>query len=207
MFARNEQSRFRCPSWVTLGMWVTAAAGVGTGLLLGGCATHGDVRSQLAQNANLAAYRTYGFLPKLGTDKDGYKTLTTQALERAVGREMIARGYVPAGPDIQPDLLINFNVKEKDKVEGDLGPGGAWGYGWGRHFGYGYGFGLDDYYNGVTTVTEGSLMIDLIDRVRNEAVWSGTAVGELTKKVLDNPGPHIDQAVADIFARYPIKPH
>jgi hypothetical protein len=25
--------------------------------------------------------------------------------------------------------------------------------------------------------------------------------------VLDNPGPHIDQAVADIFARYPIKPH
>jgi hypothetical protein len=24
---------------------------------------------------------------------------------------------------------------------------------------------------------------------------------------LDNPGPHIDQAVAEIFARYPIKPH
>jgi hypothetical protein len=207
MFARNVQTRFRFPAWVTLGMWVTAAAGVSTGLLLGGCATHGDVRSQMAQNANLAAYRAYAFMPKPGTDKDGYKTLTTQALERAVGREMIARGYVPAGPDSQPDLLINFNVKEKDKVEGDLGPGGAWGYGWGRHYGYGYGWGLDDYYNGITTVTEGSLMIDLIDRVRNEAVWSGTAVGQLTKKELDNPGQHIDQAVANIFARYPIKPH
>ena len=53
----------------------------------------------------------------------------------------------------------------------------------------------------------GWLRRDLIDRVKNEAVWSGTAVGELTKKVLDNPGPHIDQAVADIFARFPIKPH
>jgi hypothetical protein len=190
-----------------VGMWVTVAAAMAAGSLSSGCATHVDVRSQMAQNANLAAYRTYGFMPKPGTDKDGYKTITTQALERAVGREMIARGYVPAGPDTQPDLLINFNIKEKDKVEGDIGPGGVWGYGWGHRYGYGYGWGLDDYYNGVTTVTEGSLMIDLIDRARNEAVWSGTAVGELTKKVLDNPGPHIDQAVAEIFARYPIKPH
>ena len=87
------------------------------------------------------------------------------------------------------DLLINFNVKEKDKVEGDVGPTAGFGYGWGRHYGYGYGFGFDDYYNGITTVTEGSLMIDLIDRSRNEVVWSGTAVGELTKKVLDNPEP------------------
>ena len=190
-----------------MGMWFTVAVAMTVGTLSSGCATHNDVRSQMAQNANLAAYRTYGFVPKPGTDKDGYKTITTQALERAVGREMIARGYVPAGPDTQPDLLVNFNIKEKDKVEGDIGPGGVWGYGWGHRYGYGYGWGLDDYYNGVTTVTEGSLMIDLIDRAHNEAVWSGTAVGELTKKVLDNPGPHIDQAVADIFARYPIKPH
>jgi Domain of unknown function (DUF4136) len=203
MFARKIQNGLRFP----LEMWATAVVGLMSGVLLSGCATHGDVRAQVAQNANLAAYRTYGFMPKLGTDKDGYKTLTTQSLERAVGREMIARGYVPAGPDSQPDLLINFNIKEKDKVEGDVGPGGVWGYGWGRRYGYGYGWGLDDYYNGVTTVTEGSLMIDLIDRVRNEAVWSGTAVAELTRKVLDNPGAHIDQAVADIFARYPIKPH
>jgi hypothetical protein len=197
MFLRAVQTRYR----FIVGLRVLAIAG----LLLSGCATHGDVRSQLAQNANLGAYRTYAFMAKLGTDQDGYKTLTTQSLERAVGREMIARGYVPAGPDSPPDLLINFNIKEKDKVEGDVGPGGPWGYGLGHRYGYGYGWGLDDY-NGVTTVTEGSLMIDLIDRVRNEAVWSGTAVGELTRKVLDNPGPHIDQAVSDIFARYPIKP-
>ena len=48
-------------------------------------------------------------------------------------------------------------------------------------------------------------MIDLIDRSRNEVVWSGTAVGELTRKVLDNPEPAIDRSVADIFARYPIR--
>jgi hypothetical protein len=180
------------------------AALLGLGLLLAACATRPEVRTQAAANANLAAYHTYAFMPKPGTDKDGYKTLKTQSLERAVGREMLARGYTPA-PAEQADLLINFNVKEKDKVEGDLGPAGGWGYGWGRRYGYGYGFGFDDYYNGITTVTEGSLMIDLVDRARNEVVWSGTAVGELTKKVLDNPDPTINRSVADIFARYPLK--
>ena len=121
---------------------------------------------------------------------------------------MIARGYVPAGPDTPPDLLINFNVKEKDKVEGDIGPGGAWGYGWGHRFGYGYGFGLDDYYNGVTTVTEGSLMIDLIDRVRNEAVWSGTAVGEAEPRRCWITRGSTSIRRSRIFSRrYPIKPH
>jgi hypothetical protein len=179
------------------------AALLGLGLLLAACATRPDVRTQAAANANLASYHTFAFMPKPGTDKDGYKTLKTQSLERAVTREMVARGYAPAGLD-QADLLINFNVKEKDKVESDLGPTGGWGYGWGRRYGYGYGFGFDDYYSGITTVTEGSLMIDLVDRVRNEVVWSGTAVGELTKKVLDNPEPSIDRSVTDIFARYPL---
>jgi Domain of unknown function (DUF4136) len=174
------------------------------GLVLAACATRSDVRSQAAVDANLAAYRTYAFMPKPGTDKEGYKTLKTQSLERAVSREMLARGYTPAAPD-QADLLINFNVKEKDKVEGDAGPVAGWGYGWGRRYGYGYGYGFDNYYDGITTVTEGSLMIDLVDRARNEVVWSGTAVGELTRKVLDNPEPAIDRSVADIFARYPIK--
>jgi hypothetical protein len=183
-----------------------SAALLALGLFLAGCATSPEVRTQVAANANLTAYHTYAFMPKPGTDKDGYKTLKTQSLERAVGREMLARGYAPAATSEQADLLINFNVKEKDKVEGDLGPNAGFGYGWGRHFGYGYGYGFDDYYNGITTVTEGSLMIDLIDRSRNEVVWSGTAVGELTKKVLDNPEPAIDRSVADIFARYPIKP-
>jgi hypothetical protein len=179
---------------------------VGLGLLLVSCATRYDVRSQAALNVNLASYHTYAFMAKPGTDKDGYKSLTTQSLERAVNREMYSRGYTPAAPGTEPDLVINFNVKEKDKVEGD-GPG--IGYGWGaygyRRWGYGYGAGLDDYYNGIQTVTEGSLIVDLVDRVRNQVVWSGTAVGEITKKALEHPDETVNKSVAEIFARYPIQ--
>jgi hypothetical protein len=197
MSARNAQTISR------------AIALVGLGLLLASCATQPQVRTQAALNVNLTSYRTYAFVAKPGTDKDGYKTLTTQTLERAVSREMLQRGYTPAGAGQEADLLINFNVKEKDKVQGDVGPGGyGWwgGVGYARPWGYGgYGAGWDDYYNGIQTVTEGSLVIDLVDRARNEVVWSGTAVGQLTQKVLDHPDETINKSVTQIFARYPIK--
>ena len=181
---------------------------VGLALLLAACATRYDIRSQTALNANLTSYHTYAFMAKPGTDKDGYKTLTTQALERAINREMYNRGYTPAAVGSEPDLVINFNIKEKDKVQGDVGAGVGygWGFGYGPRWGYGYGVGLDDYYDGIQTVTEGSLVIDLVDRVRNEVVWSGTAVGQITKKSLDHPDETIDRSVAEIFARYPVKP-
>jgi Domain of unknown function (DUF4136) len=181
---------------------------VGLGLLLVSCATRYDIRSQAALNANLTSYHTYAFMAKQGTDKDGYKSLTTQSLERAVNREMYARGYTPAAVGTEPDLVINFNIKERDKVQGDgPGVGYGWGYGYGPRWGYGYGAGLDDYYNGIQTVTEGSLVIDLIDRVRNEVVWSGMAVGQITKKSLEQPDETINRSVAEIFARYPIQAH
>jgi hypothetical protein len=179
---------------------------LGLGLLLASCATRYDIRSQAAANANLASYHTYAFMAKPGTDKDGYKSLTTQTLERAVNREMYARGYTPAAVGSEPDLVINFNIKEKDKVQGDSpGVGYAWGFGYGPRWGYGYGLGLDDYYNGIQTVTEGSLVIDLVDRVRNEVVWSGTAVGQITRKSLDHPDETLDRSVTEIFAHYPVK--
>ncbi len=100
---------------------------LGLGLFLAACATSPEVRSQAAANANLASYHTYAFVAKPGTDKGGdYKTLTTQSLEREVGRALLARGYVPA-PLTQADLLINFNVEEKDKAEGNPGPTAGWG--------------------------------------------------------------------------------
>jgi Domain of unknown function (DUF4136) len=195
MITRNAPAITR---WATL---------VGLGLLLASCATRYDIRSQAAANANLTSYHTYAFMAKPGTDKDGYKSLTTQTLERAVNREMYARGYTPAAVGSEPDLVINFNIKEKDKVQGD-GPGFGygWGFGYGPRWGYGYGLGLDDYYNGIQTVTEGSLVIDLVDRVRNEVVWSGTAVGQITKKSLEHPDETLDRSVTEIFAHYPVKP-
>jgi hypothetical protein len=168
--------------------------------IVAGCATKPQIRTQSAPNLDIARYSTYGFMEKPSTDKAGYTTLTTRYLQEAVAREMDARGYRRSE---SPDLLINFNVAEKDKVESRPGPNVGVGYGgWGWRRGYAWGVGLGGY-NDVRSVTEGSLTVDLVDRSRNELVWSGTAVGRLTKAALDKPQPAIEQAVDLIFDKYP----
>jgi hypothetical protein len=170
------------------------------GVMLAACQTHPQIHSQASPDVDFARYHTYGFMPKPSTDPAGYKTLTTQSIEKAVSLEMQARGYT-ASPT--PDLLINFDVTSKDKIESTLDPSVGLGYGRGR---YGFGWGIGGAYDDIRTVTEGSLTIDVVDHARNELVWSGTAVGQVTKKQLDNPSSTIDSAVTDIFKRYPIPP-
>jgi hypothetical protein len=180
-----------------------ATLGAGLGILLGACASRPEIRTQTAPQFNLTSYHSYAFVPKPSTDTEGYRSITTQSIERAVAREMQALGYTQAPPGQQPDLLINFSIKTHDKVESRPGPTVGVGYGWGwGHYGWG---GLGNYYDDIQTVTDGSLTIDVVDRAHNEAVWSGTAIGRLSKKIEANPGPAIDTAVNDIFAHYPAK--
>jgi hypothetical protein len=184
-----------------------AAAVVGLAALAA-CESAPEIRSQTAPGANVAAYRTYGYVDKLGTDPAGYTTLNTRFIKEAVDREMQARGYVLAA---SPDLLVNFNVASKDKVEGtSTGPRtsvavgyGGWG-GWRRGYGYGVGVGIGD--TDIRTVTEGTLTIDVVDAARKELLWTGSAVGRLTKAIQADPKPTIDKAVSLIFQKYPKAP-
>jgi hypothetical protein len=170
-----------------------------TAIALMGCQTTPTIRTQVAPDANLAQYHTYDYFEKLGTDKHGYTTITTRDIQTAVDREMGSRGYV-RGPN--PDILINFNISTKDKTQSVPGSDYGVGFGgWRRGFGYGGwgGWGGDD----IETVTEGTLTIDLVDRARNQLMWTGSATRVLDAKVLDQPQPAIDQAVTLIFKRFP----
>ncbi len=172
-------------------------------LLAAGCAGYGpEIRVDQDPAANFAAYRTYGFAPQLGTDRGGYGTLTSQRLREAVGRELTARGYRYVDRD--PDLFANFYLKEQQKTEVDPMPGGfnsVYAYRWGWYGGWpGY---VDQTY--VYQYTEGTLNIDLVDRARRQLVWEGVAVGRVTDKDRVDPGPALDRAVGEIFARYPYR--
>ena len=182
-----------------LGLPIAFAAS--SALLLAACQTRPEIRTQSAPELNALQYQTFGFVDHPNTDNANYTTLTTRYLKDAVTREMLARGYQQSD---KPDLVVNFQVGSKDKVESYPGPAVGVGYGrWGwRNWGYGVGYGGSD----VRTVTEGSLTIDVVDHQKSALVWSGTAQGRLTKKALNNPQPAIDDAVSAIFAKYPKQP-
>src|SRR5262245_60167885 len=165
------------------------------------CQSRPVVRTQSAPELDVLKYQTFGFIEHPDTDKSAYTTLTTRFLKDAVTREMLARGYTQSE---QPDLLVNFSVASKDKVESTAGPAIGVGYGrWGWH-NWGWGVGYDG--SDVQTITEGSLTVDVVDQRHKALVWSGTAQGRLTEKRMDHPQAAIDEAVTAIFAKYPKQP-
>lgn len=183
--------------------------------LVAACATVPEVRTRTAEQVDLASFHTYAFVAKPGTDTGPYKSLTTQQLEKDTAEELQSRGYLAAASGEKPDLLVNFTVGAHDRVEG-MGAGPAFGFGWGPGWGAGWGPGWGPYrwgpwgpwgggyYSDVHTITTVALSIDLIDRSNSSVVWSGTALSELTRHVLDHPAESIDVATHQIFLHFPI---
>lgn len=173
-------------------------------LLLGACATGPRIRADYDRSADFSAYRTYGFAAELGTDRAGYSTLITGHFKRAVSREMEERGYVLAAE--KPDLLVNFFTSVRDQTQVQSTPRVTVGAGY-----YGYRFGLYTawplYERSVETVTYqvGTASVDVVDAARRQLVWEGVAEGRITDRMMSDPGPAIDSAVAEIFERYPAR--
>lgn len=161
---------------------------------LAGCASKPTVRTHAAPDFQPGAYRSFGFFQDTSRDRAGYASFARQYLEAAIARELQARGYESAG---QPDLLVNFHLVAREKLEVTSTP--APYYGWRRGYTWrGLGYETD-----VRSFTEGTLIVDLVDRARNQLVWEGVAVGTVTEKKLENLQPTLDAAVAAIFARFP----
>ena len=168
--------------------------------LLQGCATKPDLRSDYDKSADFSKYHTFNFVKTPSTDTLGYGNLTTQAIESSIKNELESRGYKQSD---MPDLLVNFSGKlqEKADVQSTGGSVGYYGYrGYGAWPGYAYG-------NDVYTVryTVGTLNVDLVDTTRNQMVWEGVAVGEVTKKHLENREAAIAKAIQNIFTKYPFR--
>lgn len=172
---------------------------------LAGCAAQRPlIRSDFNRAIDFKRYHTFGFFEKLATDDDRYETLITRYLKGAVTREMKSRGYTYLEKD--PDLLVNFNVKleEKQYVRTTSYPYGYYGY-YGYRWGYYGAWGGYDYYSYTYEYTEGTLNIDLVDRVRRQMVWEGVAIGRVKKKDLDNVEEAVANAVNLIFQHYPFR--
>jgi len=113
----------------------------------------------------------------------------------AVEKTMTAKGFTLTDAD-KADILIYPFAGTKDKLNVT-----DWGYGYsGRYWGgYPYGRNID-----VSTYTEASLVLDIVDNKNHELLWRGIG----TKAVSQNKSPEertkaVDEAVAKILGDYP----
>jgi hypothetical protein len=136
-----------------------------------------------------------------GPDTGDTRTIATLHLQNAAAREMEARGYVRSD---MPDLVINFHGRIDERVDIQSRPapsmGPTWGYrGWaGSPWG---GWGGTE----VTTrrYNVGTLVVDVVDFQRRQMVFQGVAEGTMTRDMQNNREQAINQAMGQIFARFP----
>ncbi|MFX0558460.1 DUF4136 domain-containing protein [Maribacter sp. CXY002] len=158
------------------------------------------VLSDYDQQADFNGYKSYAFY-KTGIDKAQISDLDKKRILKAIENEMAARGFVKSE---NPDLLVSIFTKEQERVDvynNNFGWGGAWGWGYNPYaWGPGWGWGGSS----VSTTTQGSLYIDLIDTKSKELVWQGKGEGTLANtKNIEKKEQRIREFVSQILEQYP----
>jgi TPR repeat protein len=180
----------RTPAPLRWLLFALTAASAGTA----GCSATG-ILTDFDPAADFATYRTYGFPEALATDEPTYTTLLSGYLKSAASRELEARGYRFS---VSPDLLVDFDVLTAEKIAVQPTPFVTYAV---RPWGVWPGYGSEG--RKVTQYTEGTLIVDLVDRRRNQLVWEAALIGRLTEAIRDDPRPAVDAAVARVFREYP----
>ena len=169
--------------------------------LLTACASGPKITANQNPGIDLANFRTYQFANPLATDRpDGTTSLVSTYLMQATEREMSARGYRKV--EVLPDLVINFYLNTKEKIQARTSPAAGAYYGYRRgYYGAWGGYGTE---TTVTQYTEGTLHVDLVDARRNELAWEGIAQGRIRSDVMENLQERAGIVMGEIFARYPV---
>ena len=161
------------------------------------------VAADYDKNANFGTYKTYAFF-KTGIDKAEISDLDKRRILRAIEAELLAKGFMKSE---NPDLLVSLFTKSQQRVDvynNSWGYGG-WGWGgwgpWGGGFGPGWGWGWNQQPS-ISTSTEGTLYIDLIDANKKELVWQGMGTGFLSRN-MDKKEERINEFVSKIMEKYP----
>ena len=166
-------------------------------LLLAACASGPDVRADYDKAADFGKYRTYGFVTG---ETQEFKSLGQQLAQAAAAREMESRGYTKSD---NPDLVLAFKGRLEEKTDIESTPAPMYGPGWGYRGWYGAPYG----YGGTEVTTRrynvGTLVMDVIDREKRQAVFQGGIEGVVTKEMMANKQAAIEAAVAHLFAKYP----
>jgi hypothetical protein len=173
-------------------------------LWLAGCESGPEIRGDYDKAVDFGKYRTYNFVAAQSPGGSDYKSLATRILQQAASREMESRGYTKAD---NADLLINFKGKLEEKTDIESTPAPMYGAGWGYRGWYGAPYGAYGYGTEVSThrYNVGTLVMDMVDREKQQVVFQGGVEDVVTKKMLEDREALLNNAVVGIFSKFPFR--
>jgi hypothetical protein len=168
---------------------------------LGGCSPFTRIYAEEEPGANLFQYYSYKWLPNNGVlPGDSPQFRVSDVVERkirsAVDAHMGRCGYRLC--DSGPDLLLHYHVVVQNRV--------YYQRDWECH--EGSESHPRSYCQRVKPVyfREGTLILDFVDAETGNQVWRGVAVGAVENMSAAELDARIEEAVRQIFKKYPIKP-
>ncbi len=159
-----------------------------------------SIRSQKDPDTNFGKYTTYYWADQVDKVLDEGRFFLNDLIlkadiRNAVRGELDARGY-KLHPN-NPDLIINFRVfGKKTRLKGPQGYGSTF---WGPHE---YNAALD---NKIGEAEAGTLILSIVDRVRNVLVWQGMASGLIDGDAFIKDEGKIREAVYLLLEDYGIR--
>ncbi len=169
-----------------------------TALLSVACASGGvNVRTQVAPQASFGTYRTFTILtphmnggnPATQDDPMLDNSITNQAIRAEIRRDLEARGYRPGGANADVGVAFYAAARQTlDVTNVNYGyPYRPWWWGDRQE---------------VVPVTQGTVVVDVIDRHTNRLVWRGSGRSEVS----DNPQQYATQvrtAIDKVLGKLP----
>ncbi len=160
-------------------------------LLVCGVAVAQDVRSNYMPGINFSSYHTYKWVVIDGSQQPNQ--IVDAEIKQAVDAQMSAKGFTKVDSDTA-DLYVGYQIAlDQERQWNAFGMGG--GIRWG-------GMGTAT----SSTITNGSLVLDMYDKSKQQLVWTGTATKTL------NPGgnqeknqKNLDKAMQKLLKNFPPK--
>jgi len=172
---------------ITFAMFLFAA-------LLTSCSSV-KVASDYDQSVDFNKYKTYAFF-KPGIDKAEVSDLDKKRILRGIESAMSAQGYIKSE---DPDMLVSIFTKTNENINiYQNNMMGFYGYGWGGWNPYYWGAGR----NTISSTSEGTLYIDLIDAKDKELIWQGMGTAALATDASKKQN-RVNEIVAEILKKFP----
>ncbi len=179
--------------------FATLAACCGAALLLGaGCAA--PVKTDYKAGTNFSQYRTFALMPlpqQAPPEDPGLMVRLAQPARDAVVAELTAKGLTQAAAG-EADLAVNLKGHSLPQVEVR-----QYGYTYPMVTRYGMVTVVENPYTTVSSYTERTLIIELLDTRAKELVWVGW-----TKKESSSPvtPAMLQEAIRRILTKFPPRP-
>ena len=174
--------------------------------LISGCASKPKIETDYDHSVDFSQFKTYAFFNPMGIENPNYSSIYGSIFRDAISKEMESRGYTKSD---NPDLLINVSgrLQDKTKVTTTSDPymsGSYYGYRRGRYGAWGgYGYGSQTH---VSNYTEGTVNVDMVDRVQKRMVWEGVAVGRVNEeRTSEETRTNIYAGIQEMFSGYPFR--